>query len=236
MKRASIAFFVVFAMSALLWSSSIPSSARSRAVINRVTPLLRNSLSQKGLRLGSPIFIRIFKEPRILEMWLENERQFILFKSYPICTYSGQLGPKLRMGDGQSPEGFYVVTPAQMNPSSNFYLSFDIGFPNAYDRANGRTGRYLMVHGDCVSIGCYAMTDAGIEEIYTLADAAFHNGQSSFKVNIFPFRLTEQNLNARRNSKWFDFWKNLKEGHDLFERDRRPPKVDVSKLRYAFSE
>ncbi|MBN1570235.1 MAG: murein L,D-transpeptidase [Acidobacteria bacterium] len=221
-------------MAALLWSSTLPSSPRSREVINRVSPSLRNSLNQKRLKLGAPIFIRIFKQSRYLEVWLCDGREFVLFKSYPICTYSGQLGPKIRAGDGQSPEGFYFVTPQRMNPSSQFHLSFDIGFPNAYDRAHGRTGSYLMVHGDCVSIGCYAMTDAGIEEIYTLADAAFRNGQSDFKVHIFPFRMTVENLNVHRDSKWFEFWKNLKEGYDWFERERRPPSIDVAKFRYVF--
>jgi murein L,D-transpeptidase YafK len=201
-----------------------------------VAPSLRNSLSQKGLKLGAPIFIRIFKESKILEMWLENGKQFVLFKSYPICTYSGELGPKIRTGDGQSPEGFYSVTPERMNPSSWFHLSFNIGFPNVYDRAHGRTGSSLMVHGNCVSIGCYAMTDAGIEEIYTLADAAFRNGQSFFEVHIFPFRMTGQNLDIRKNSKWFEFWKNLQEGYDWFEQTRRPPNIEVAKLRYVFSD
>lgn len=212
----------------------MPSSARSRAAIERVQPTLEAELGDRGLEFGAPIFIRVFKEPRILEVWVEAKNGFVLFRTYDICTYSGTLGPKLRTGDRQSPEGFYFVTPNRLNPVSRFHLSFNLGFPNAYDRAHGRTGSYLMIHGNCVSIGCYAMTDAAIEEIYALADAALRNGQPFFRVHIFPFEMTAVNLRARRSSRWAGFWRNLKEGYDWFERTRRPPNVDVENGRYVF--
>lgn len=196
---------------------------------------MRDALDQCGLRLGASIFIRIFKLSRELEVWVEAGERFQRFKTYPICAYSGDLGPKLRIGDLQSPEGFYVVTPERMNPTSRFHLSFNLGFPNSYDRARGRTGRFLMVHGDCVSIGCYAMTNVGIEEIYTLADAALRNGQPLFKVHVFPFRMTHDNLSAHDTPKWTAFWANLKEGYDWFERTGRPPNVGVAEGRYGFS-
>ena len=160
--------------------------------------LLEQALQAQGLEFGSPIFIRIFKESKELEVWVENEGRFRLFKMYPICTFSGDLGPKLQQGDQQSPEGFYFVTPGRMNPNSQYHLSFNLGYPNAFDRYHDRTGDFLMVHGDCVSIGCYAMTDAGIEEIYTIADAALRQGQAFFRVHVFPFRMTTENMEQAR--------------------------------------
>lgn len=213
-----------------------PSSARSRSVIKRVTPFLEKSLREENLRLGAPIFIRIFKEERQLEVWLDDGGRFQLYRTYRICTYSGDLGPKLRQGDLQSPEGFYFVTPGRMNPYSRFHLSFNIGYPNAYDRHHGRTGSALMVHGNCVSIGCYAMTDPSIEEIYAVADAALRNGQPFFRVHIFPFRMTIEKMESHRVSKWQDFWENLKEGYDFFERSGRPPNVGVRQGRYVFED
>jgi murein L,D-transpeptidase YafK len=213
----------------------IPSSARSQQSIAKVRPLLERDLGAKRLRYGSPIFIRIFKESNELELWIKGARDYELFRTYKICFYSGRLGPKQRQGDLQSPEGFYTVRPAQMNPNSKFHLSFNIGYPNPYDRAYRRTGDFIMIHGNCVSIGCYAMTDEKIEEIYALADAALRGGQPFFPVHIFPFRMTEDNLKRYRNSEWIDFWLNLKEGYDYFEEKKIPPGVRVQQRRYIFS-
>ena len=147
--------------------TGIPTGPRLQEVIARVQPELEKALTAKGLRFGAPVFIRIFKKSRELEVWVEgNDAQFHLFETYPICTFSGDLGPKLKQGDMQSPEGFYFVRPGSLNPWSKFHLSFNLGYPNTYERLLKRTGSALMVHGDCVSIGCYAMTDEGIEEIY----------------------------------------------------------------------
>lgn len=214
----------------------IPSSDRSRKAIEEASRRLAPLLEKEGLRLGSPVFLRIFKEESVLEVWVQERRdgRFALFRTYPICTFSGTLGPKQREGDRQSPEGFYLVPPAALNPNSNFHLSFNLGYPNAFDLAHGRTGSFLMVHGDCVSVGCYAMTDLVIEEIHTLVDAALRNDQESFPVHIFPFRMTPANLARHESSEWFSFWSNLKEGYDLFERDRRPPAVQVREGRYVF--
>jgi murein L,D-transpeptidase YafK len=213
----------------------VPSSERSRNAITRVKPSLEAELAKKDLSYGAPIFIRIFKQPEEFEVWLQKEGEFHLFKTYQICTYgNGDLGPKLKQGDGQAPEGFYSVTPKRMNPSSKFHLSFDLGYPNDYDRALKRTGSALMVHGDCVSIGCYAMTDPFIEEIYALADAAFRNGKKYFDVHIFPFRMTKENMEKYSDSKWISFWQNLEEGYNLFETNRKPPIVHVKGYRYSF--
>ena len=216
-------------------AGKIPSSQQSERVIKRVKPLLERRLSQKGLSYGLPIFIRIFKHSGELELWMEYQHRYKLFKTYPICTYGwGGLGPKLRRNDSQAPEGFYFVTPRQLNPYSSYHLSFNLGYPNRYDREHGRTGGALMIHGNCVSLGCFAMTDRLIEEIYALADGAFRGGQPFFRVHIFPFRMTPANMEKRKNSRWIEFWRNLKEGYDFFQRENRPPNVTVKTNRYVF--
>lgn len=214
----------------------VPSSARSHEAVERVSPGLKTELREAGLRFGAPIFVRIFKEPKTLEMWLHDGARFKLFKSYKVCSYGhGGLGPKTKHGDGKAPEGFYFVTPRRLNPLSDFHLSFDLGYPNAYERARGWTGSALMVHGSCVSIGCYAMTDPSIEEIYALADAAFRDGQRFFRVHIFPFEMTAENMKRHASSEWTNFWQNLREGYDFFEQhDHNPPNVEVRGGRYVF--
>lgn len=197
--------------------------------------MIVKKLADKDLEFGAPIFIRIFKKEMLFEVWLKKDTNFELFKTYPICTYGlGGLGPKIRKGDGKAPEGFYFVTPSRLNPVSNFHLSFNLGYPNNYDRHYGRTGSALMVHGSCVSIGCYAMTDSIIEEIFTLADAAFRNGQSFFRVHIFPFKMTNENMISCKVSEWYEFWSNLKEGYDFFESNKLPPNVEVRNGKYVF--
>lgn len=191
-------------------------------------------LARLNMTPEAPIFIRIFKEESELEVWkVKDDGRFHLFRSYPICKWSGKLGPKIRQGDKQAPEGFYKVAMNQMNPRSKFYLSFNLGFPNAYDQAHGRTGQHLMVHGDCSSAGCYAMTDALIEEIYLLMRDAFKGGQKHVKVHAFPFRMTPQNMARHKNHKWISFWKTLKVAYDDFELSRKPPRIDVCGHRYV---
>lgn len=217
-------------------ATALPSTRKSRRVLGKVRPILANELLNRGLSLSSPIFIRIFKKSGELEVWVENLTKFKLFKTYKLCRFSGSLGPKLRRDDRQSPEGFYFVKPGQLNPSSQYHMSFNIGYPNSYDRAHGRTGSALMVHGNCVSIGCYAITNEKIEEIYTIADAAFRGGQSFFRIHIFPFRMTKKNMEQHKNSKWHGFWKNLKKGYDIFEDEKRPPNVMVKNKKYVFEK
>jgi murein L,D-transpeptidase YafK len=190
-------------------------------------------LAKQGMSQDAPILVRIFKEESQLEVWKEkSDGRFHHFKTYPICTWSGELGPKVVEGDKQAPEGFYTVTPGQMNPNSQFHLAFNLGYPNSYDKVNGRTGGALMVHGDCRSAGCFAMTDALIEEIYALGREAFRGGQEKFHVHAFPFRMTEENMKRHRKSKWHRFWKTLKVGYDDFEVTRMPPKVAVCSRQY----
>jgi murein L,D-transpeptidase YafK len=193
----------------------------------------RMLLGKNGMTPQSPIFIRIFKAESELEVWKQREDgHFYHFKTYPICHWSGALGPKLQQGDKQSPEGFYTVNRHQMNPNSKFHLSFDLGFPNAYDKAHGRTGNFLMVHGKCKSAGCYAMTDALIEEIYALAREAFAGGQTAFHVHAFPFRMTNENLARYKKDPNTRFWSVLKKGYDHFEITRQVPNVEICAKRY----
>lgn len=209
-------------------------SERIVAAYQRSYPRIKKQLALKNLRLGSAVFIRIFKQSKELEVWLRNkENTYEHYKTFAICHHSGTLGPKLAEGDHQSPEGFYRVGPGQMNPLSKYHLSFNLGYPNRYDQAHGRTGDALMVHGRCSSIGCFAMTDYYMDEIYTLADRALASGQEEFQVHIFPFRLTPENLAAHQHSRWISFWKNLKEGFDYFEKNRKPPVLEVKDKRYV---
>src|SRR3954471_4191314 len=185
---------------------------------------------------AAPILIRTYKKEAELEVWKKaRSGRFVLIKTFPICRWSGQLGPKRRQGDRQTPEGFYAVTPGQMNPNSSYYLSFDIGYPNAYDRAQGGTGAHLMVHGTCSSAGCYAMTDAQIAEIYAIAREAFAGGQPAFQFQAYPFRMTAENMVKHRSDSNIAFWQNLKEGSDRFEATREEPQVAVASGRYVFS-
>jgi murein L,D-transpeptidase YafK len=206
----------------------VPTSDRSLAVTERITPRLIEELSRQSLLLGAPIYLRIFKEERELELWVESAEGYQLFRNYPICDVSGIVGPKVRQGDWQAPEGFYQVSARWMNPNSNFHLSFNIGYPNRYDRAQGRTGGNIMVHGGCESRGCFAMTDEAMEEIYVLAEAALRHSQRSFPVHVFPFRLTEANLARNAHRRWADFWETLKPAHDWFEAQGRPPEILVT--------
>jgi len=178
-----------------------------------VPAYLTKMMKTKGMSFGAPIMLRIFKEENVMEVWKQDHtKQYALLNSYEICKWSGKLGPKFKEGDRQAPEGFYHVNKGLMNPNSDFHLSFNLGFPNTYDRANDRTGSFLMVHGDCSSAGCYSMTDEYIEEIYAMAREAFKGGQKAFQVQAFPFRMTPENLAKKVNHPKFEFWKLLKEG------------------------
>lgn len=201
-----------------------------------LAPALVKALHDMGSSPGEAMVVRIFKKEEQLEVWKRTSSgQYKMLKTYEICSYSGDLGPKFREGDYQSPEGFYTITPGLMNPKSNYYLAFNTGFPNKFDRANGRSGSNLMVHGDCKSVGCYAMTDAGIAEIYALARETFKGGNPSFQVQIFPFRMTTASLAQNAQNQHIEFWKNIKEGYDYFDVTKTPPAWDVCQQRYIFN-
>jgi murein L,D-transpeptidase YafK len=200
-----------------------------------VPPKLVAAMAEKDMDLQSPILIRLFKQEAVLEVWKRDRAgRFALLKTYPICRWSGDLGPKVREGDRQAPEGFYSISPAQMNPQSAYYLSFNTGYPNAFDKALGRTGSELMVHGDCSSRGCYAMTDEQIAEIYSLGRESFFGGQRAFQFQAYPFRMTPVNMAKHRNNPNMPFWRMIKEGNDHFEVTKQEPKVDFCEKKYVF--
>lgn len=193
---------------------------------------LPERLSAHGVEPGAPILIRIFKMEFELELWMRRDARFHHVATYPICRYSGGLGPKLAEGDRQSPEGFYTVDRHALNPQSRWHRSFNLGFPNLYDRTHGRTGSFLMVHGGCSSIGCYAMTDPVVDEIWTLVTAALKRGQERFQVHVFPFRLTPAALDKRASHPSHAFWTALKPAYDLFETTQLPPRISVCRGAY----
>jgi murein L,D-transpeptidase YafK len=200
-----------------------------------LSPEMLADLARKNMPKDSPILVRIFKEESELEVWKQDTSgRYALLKVYPICRWSGDLGPKVKDGDRQAPEGFYPITPGLMNPNSNYYLAINTGFPNAYDKANNRRGAYLMIHGDCSSRGCFAMTDEQIGEIYSLGREAFLGGQKEFQIQAYPFHMTPANMARHRNNPNFAFWKMIKEGYDHFEVSHQEPKIDVCDHHYVF--
>jgi murein L,D-transpeptidase YafK len=229
---ASAAFGAALALSGCNTDGVLPMSEKAaRPLSERMIA----EIESKNMDKDSPILVRTFKEESELEVWKQDRTgRYALLKTYPICRWSGELGPKFKEGDRQAPEGFYHIAPGQMNPNSQYYLSFDLGYPNAYDRAHGRTGANLMVHGDCSSRGCYSMTDEQISEIYALGRDSFFGGQKSFQVQAYPFRMTPKNLAKHRNNPHMAFWKMLKRGNDHFEVTKLEPKVDVCEKRYVF--
>ncbi|HWB05389.1 MAG TPA: murein L,D-transpeptidase family protein [Verrucomicrobiales bacterium] len=214
-----------------------PQTDRVSQVKERLWSTLVYDLKKHNFKPGAPVFIRIFKESSELELWLRDHigGRYRLYSTYRIANWGGQrLGPKLKKGDCVAPEGFYHVGARQLKPDSQFHLAFNVGYPNAYDKSWGRTGDYIMVHGNEVSIGCFAMTDPQIELIYLIVEAALRGKQDEFQVHIFPFRMTAERLAKEKSSEWYSFWTNLKEGYDHFERDRVPPLVGTRDRKYVF--
>ncbi len=208
------------------------SSARSLRPIPDQTLALMDKI---GTSASAPVLIRTYKQEAEFEIWkAKSDGQYALLKTYPMCRWSGQLGPKLREGDHQVPEGFYTIAPGQMNPNSHYYLSFNVGYPNAYDRAYGRSGGDIMVHGICSSAGCYSMTDAQIAEIYAIAREAFNGGQHAIQMQSFPFRMTAENLAKHRLDPNIAFWREIKNGADHFEVTKTEPEVLVCGKHYVF--
>jgi murein L,D-transpeptidase YafK len=229
-KRIALAASLVLALAACQGDN------RSTRHLVPIPPATMALMASKGMSQNDPILMRAYKKESEIEVWKRgSDGRYALLKTYPMCRWSGQLGPKTREGDRQAPEGFYTVAPAQMNPNSSFHLSFDLGYPNAYDRAHGRTGAHLMVHGSCSSSGCFAMTDEAISEVYALARESFASGQRSFQFQSYPFRMTAENLAKHRLDPNIAFWRNLKEGSDYFELAKQEPQVSVANQQYAFS-
>jgi murein L,D-transpeptidase YafK len=215
-------------------SPNIPDSKRAAYVRNKIWPGLKKEIVTYGYNEEQPVFIRIIKDSSILQLWRFSGNQYKLFKTYPICFFSGGLGTKKKEWDGKAPEGFYTIKPDQLNPYSSYHLAMNIGYPNELERQLHYTGNAIMIHGDCLSAGCYAMTDDFIDEIYTMVYMAFMHGQKAIDVNIFPFKMDNAHMKAHANSRSYPFWQNLKIGYDMFERTHLPPAVTVVNKAYAF--
>lgn len=232
--RLSLVLSLAIGAASLAGCSS--TTVTERRDLAPIPQALLTEMQSKGMTPADPILIRIFKEESELEVWKRDRTgRYVLLKTYPLCRWSGQLGPKRREGDRQAPEGFYTVRRHQLNPNSLFHLSFDLGFPNALERAQGYTGTALMVHGACTSSGCFAMTDSGVSEVYALAREAFAGGVESFQVQSFPFRMTPRNLARHRRNPHHGFWSNLREGNDHFLAMNRPPDLTMCGGRYRFN-
>lgn len=203
-------------------TTPVPTSQKLDLIRASRLPSLAKEIKAGGFEIGAPMVINIYKEEKELEVWMPRAKKYgvwqapELYKTYPICAYSGTLGPKLREGDRQAPEGFYSITPERLNPWSKYHLSMDMGYPNDYDRALGRTGSHLMIHGDCRSEGCYAIGDAAIEDVYLMAEQSFKNGADRIYVNAYPFRMTSAKLFSNINSPWINFWLGLSQGKYSF--------------------
>lgn len=232
--RLAVWLLIISAGGAQAAPASWPETGFSLQVARAVEKSVGPVLQERGFRWGAPAFIRLFKETNELELWLKKAGQYQLFEIYDICGLSGGLGPKLAEGDLQAPEGFYFVTPERLNPWSSYHLSMNMGYPNAYDRAHRRSGSALMVHGTCLSLGCFAIGNGAIEELYSLVDAALRNNAGFVRVHSFPFRMTAERLAEAQGSEWHSFWTNLKTGYDWFERYQLPPNTTVAAKRYVF--
>jgi murein L,D-transpeptidase YafK len=193
-------------------------------------------MQSKNTDSHAPILIRTYKKEAEFEIWkMTADGTYTHLKTYPMCRWSGQLGPKTKEGDRQVPEGFYNITPGQMNPASNYYLSFNVGYPNAYDKVHNYTGGLIMVHGACSSAGCFSMTDEQIAEIYAIAREAFGGGQRSIQMQSFPFRMTAENLAKHRLDPNMPFWRELKQGSDRFEVTKKETPVTICNREYNFA-
>ncbi len=213
-----------------------PSTVKNKVEYQLPSRVL-DEMKAKGMERNSPIAMRIFKEEGVLEIWkAKTNNRFDKIAEYQICAWSGRLGPKIKEGDRQAPEGFYPLSPYHLNPNSKYFLAINTGYPNRYDQANGRNGTNLMIHGACSSSGCYSMTDAQILEIYAFARDAFKGGQQTVQLQAFPFRMTADNMARHQHSPHYDFWKMLKVGYDNFEVTKRPPEVGVCDRKYVFNQ
>ncbi|MBB4168906.1 murein L,D-transpeptidase family protein [Rhizobium sp. BK538] len=226
---------VALAAVAVVLSGCVQSLDDLGVASHDIPPKLLASMRAKGMKPESPILVRIFKMESELEVWkVDGSGSYALLKTYPMCRWSGKLGPKTKTGDRQAPEGFYSVSTGGLNPKSQFYLSFNLGYPNRLETALGYSGEALMVHGACSSSGCFALTDQGVGEIYAVVETALKRGQQAFQVQAYPFRMTPQNLAAHRDDLNFAFWRNLKEGYDIFEVRRHEPRVAACGRKYVF--
>ena len=229
----AVSIGLAVSLAALVAGCNGDSSSRALRPLSSETIAL---FDQKGVTKNAPTLLRAYKKEAELEVWKQKaDGSYAYVKTYPMCRWSGQLGPKTREGDRQVPEGFYSITPGQMNPNSNYYLSFNVGYPNAYDRAHGYGGGLIMVHGACSSAGCFSMTDEQIAELYAIARESFAGGQRAIQMQSMPFRMTAENLAKHRLDPNMAFWRQLKKGADIFEVSKQEPSVGLCGRNYGFN-
>jgi murein L,D-transpeptidase YafK len=199
-------------------------------------PKIIQKIKAKGMAKNAPVMFRLIKDEHVVEVWKQKSTgRYEMVQNYNICAWSGTLGPKFKEGDRQAPEGYYPIRPTQLNPASKYFLALNTGYPNQYDRAHGRTGADLMIHGACSSSGCYSMTDDSVQQIFAFARDAFEGGQTEIMLEAIPFRMTAEKMALYSKHKDFAFWQMLKEGYDYFELTKTPPKVDFCEKKYVFN-
>jgi murein L,D-transpeptidase YafK len=197
---------------------------------------LSKAFEAKGLKLGAPVFIRVYKQTSEMELWVEKGARFVLFKTYGICRWSGGLGPKYYEGDRQSPEGLYRITPADLIVNARWDRAMNINYPNSFDVINGRSGSGILIHGKCGSIGCFAIQDRNVEEVYGAVRAALEGGQAYIPVLSLPFRFADLAPSREDTRQMSEFWADLRRADLLFERDRLPPAAWICDGRYYFAD
>lgn len=214
---------------------------RVRTAYDQKWDILKKELSKENINGAFNMYITAYKSEGKLEIWLKNkpQKKYKLFKTYNFSAHSGTLGPKVKQGDLQTPEGFYNINV--FNPKSNYYLSLGINYPNNVDLLrSGREnpGNDIYIHGDQVTIGCIPLTDEKIKEVYLLAVEARSNGQKHIPVHIFPFKMTEANLRKYtiQYPKQIAFWKNLQPGYTYFEKHNTLPSIDQEKGSYLIKK
>jgi len=227
-------FILLLSLSIIAKPIDLPDSKRASTARTAIWPKLQKELSEQGFDKNYRLYIRVFKQLDQLEIWAKKGNKYEIFKRYNVCYYSGGLGTKMSKGDGKSPEGFYNIGAKQLNPVSNYHLSINIGYPNKLEKLKGCTGDAIMIHGSCASIGCYAMTNPTIEEIYTLVYKALEAGQQNISLAIFPFRMDDSHMKNFTTSPYYSFWKTMQPGYELFEKNHTPPTVSVGNKQYVF--
>ena len=230
-----IRIILVICLAATLAACNTTSIDSRRGLAPQSESIINASLSA-GSTATSPVLLRIFKQSNELELWrMTKNGTYVLVRTYNICAFSGELGPKIRQGDRQAPEGFYSIGAGQLNYNSIRFLSLNTGFPNKFDKQNGYTGSSLMIHGGCDSAGCYAIEDAPIQEVFTAVRDALRAGQRSVQLQIYPFRLSTWNMYFNNTNKHISFWRQLKVGYDKFELSRQELNVSVVKGKYIIN-
>ncbi len=211
-------------------------NARVKKAYESKEKAVSDLLSKQGLKADDlRIFLRALKEEKKLELWGSSlkKEEWKLIKTYAICSASGDLGPKRKEGDLQVPEGFYHIEERRFNPVSSFHLSLGLNYPNASDKVlsdKKKPGGDIYIHGACASIGCLAMTDDFIQEIYVLAVEARNNGQQNIPVHVFPCYMTDSNLSRiqKEYPQHKAFWTGLQKGYTHFEKQHKLPSFVVN--------